>query len=302
MTVCCSVLEMEWTSFVPSCQSVCVCGGGSRGKKKPAVKVENRLLCCNKNTWILSSSSSYQCWTEFCYIVRKETPLTDAGRVVIIGEPHRKQTTGRVGDGLLHSYLHFTWHSPSLVMNLHAALRSWEKNKTKRNKTANHESAAGTNCTAVAYTFGRREFRKSAPFGCRRPSLFDTYVFYMVLLDWEGKRELRFADRLEWLEICILDPTWASSRNFSFQNLYKSQTFDLLSPLPNNSAAASCPWGQAKTSSKCYLTAPLRIDGHSATVDDSKEFEGGKEEKGKQWLRFFFFFKQACVRMCMCVL
>lgn len=105
--------------------------------------------------------------------MRKETPSTDVGRVLIIGELRRKQTIGGRG-GLLQSDLRFTRHKPSLVINLHVALRGWGKKKNmKRNKTLNHESAFGTNCTAVACTFRRREFRKkkkrSARFGCRRP-------------------------------------------------------------------------------------------------------------------------------------
>lgn len=49
---------------------------------------------------------------------------------------------------MLQSDLHFTRHKPSLVINLHVALRGWEKKKNmKRNKTLNHESAFGTNCT-----------------------------------------------------------------------------------------------------------------------------------------------------------
>lgn len=137
---------------------------------------------------------------------------------------------------------------------------------------------------------------------------FYTYGFYIVLSDYEGKRkeppsvnEVRFTDSLEWLEICILNLIWALPRNFSFQYFYKSQTFNLFPPPPNSSDAAACSWEQVKTSSKCYLTALLRIDEHSATVDDNKEFEGGKKEKGKQWLQFFFFFKQVCARMCVCL-
>lgn len=77
----------------------------------------------------------------------------------------------------------------------------------KRNKTLNHESAFGTNCTAVAYTFRRREFRKKKEKKRTlwlQEALFYTYVFYIVLSDYEGKRkespsvnEVRFTDSLE---------------------------------------------------------------------------------------------------------
>lgn len=155
----------EWSSFVPSCRPVSVCGVRRR-KRKPKKKKEkkasnekgeNRLLCCNKNTWILSSS--YQCWTEFCYIMRKETPSTDVGRVLIIGELRRKQITG----GVTACYrVIFISHGT----NLHWLLTFvwlWgvgKKNPMKRNKTLNDESAFGTNCTAVAHTFRRGGFRK----------------------------------------------------------------------------------------------------------------------------------------------
>lgn len=33
-------------------------------------------------------------------------------------------------------------------------------------------------------------------------------------------------------------------------------------------------------------------------MDDNKEFEGGKKEKGKQWLQFFL---NKCVHECVCV-
>lgn len=166
------------------CRAEGVPGGGGKG--------DDRLLCCNKNTWIYSPS--FQCWTEFCYIMRKETPSTDVGRVLIIGELHRKQTTeswgGRWGEGLLQSYLHFTQHDSSSAVSLHT---SWGvRKKTKQNKTK-HWS---TSC--LRRTHSEAELRRSARFGSRSPYLVSSYMFYIVLSDYKGKCKESEA----WTEVC----------------------------------------------------------------------------------------------------
>lgn len=83
----------------------------------------------------------------------KETPLTDVGRVQIIGELHRKATPER---WLKHCYraifisrgtiLHrwFTFMSP----------KGSEK-KLKQNKTLHHKPALAANCTAVRGRHGQ---------------------------------------------------------------------------------------------------------------------------------------------------
>lgn len=159
MTACCSVLEMEWSSFVPSCRPVGVCGVGRRKRKKKKKKAssekgENRLLCCNKNTWI--SSSSYQCWTEFCYIMRKETPLTDVGRVLIIGELRRKQTIG--GRGVDCYRVIFISHGTNLHWLL-TFMWLWGVGKKKKHE-AEQNTEPRVSVRHKLHTFRRREFRK----------------------------------------------------------------------------------------------------------------------------------------------
>lgn len=77
-----------------------------------------------------------------------------------------------------------------------------KKKNMKRNKTLNHESAFGTNCTHSDAENLEKKKKKRTLWLQEAP--FYTYGFYIVLSDYEGKRkeppsvnEVRFTDSLE---------------------------------------------------------------------------------------------------------
>lgn len=177
-------------------QLLCVYVTQGIGRRRKQVKGKNRLLCCNKNTWIYSSL--FQCWTQFCYIVREETPSADVGRVLIIGELHRIWTTGGVVEGLLQRYLHFTLHISSFAVNLHMS-RRWKQNIEPQ---------------AAASTFRRRAQRKQTLW--LQSALLLTYV-HVVFSHYESKcryLEPSFNDSLEWLETNMCNLILAPSHRF----------------------------------------------------------------------------------------
>lgn len=87
---------------------------------------------------------------------------------------------------------------------------------------------------------------------------------------------------------------------FSFQSFDKSHTFILFQPCFLQQCYVAAVRGQVKAGSKWYFTALLRIDEHSATVDDNKEFEGGTKRKGKTMAPIFLT-QCACQCVCLCV-
>lgn len=138
--------------------------------------------------------------------MRKETPSTDVGRVLIIGELRRKQTIGGRG-GLLQSDLRFTRHKPSLVINLHVALRGWEKKNHEAEQNTEPRVSVrhklhGRGLHIQTQRIQKKKEKKRTLW--LQEALFYTYVFYIVLPDYEGKRkespsvnEVRFTDSLE---------------------------------------------------------------------------------------------------------
>lgn len=243
MTDCCSVLEMEWPLCVPSCRPVSVCDVGQRACRGRGGGGHDRLLCCNKNTWIYSPS--LQCWTEFCYIMRKETPSTDVGRVLIIGELHRKQTTESGGGGggwrIATELSIFISHSTILHRLLTFIRVEGSEKKPKQNKTLNHKPAFGTNCTAVGGVhIQTQSWEEAHALDAGAPILYrllcSTSCFRIIKANVRSpKREARFADSLWVIGNMYLQSDASTITLFSFQSIYKSHTFILFYLVfPNN--------------------------------------------------------------------
>lgn len=156
MTACCSVLEMEWSSFVPSCRPVGVCGVGRRKRKKkkkrPAVKKGKTDFCAVTK---IPEYHHHHISAEQSFVTSWERRLPWQMLEEfwsLVSCAGSKQW----GGGLLQSDLRFTRHKPSLVINLHVALRGWEKKKHE----AEQNTEPRVSVRHKLHTFRRREFRK----------------------------------------------------------------------------------------------------------------------------------------------
>lgn len=146
----------------------------------------------------------------------------------------------------------------------------------------------------------RSEFRRSARFGCRSP-YFWTYMFYVVLSDYEGKCKESEAQSTVYLDYKYVSSLLSDHHRTVFISILSDFYPFLTLFSSNNAAAAACSWECRSGQAVSALERPCW--GLMSTVQRltiTRNLRVGKKRRGKTMAPIFLHSVRASMCVCVC--